>query len=130
MIARMWRGWTRPEDVDAYVSGLRERIKDQVGMPGKIGSLLLSRRQGDRCEVVTISFWDSLDAVRILAGDRIDQAVFFPLDDRYLIDRETTVAHFVVGGSEGIVFSSRDRAGSGANDSGDLPKKRVRRHAA
>lgn len=104
MIARMWRGWTRAQDEDAYVDGLRKRIKYQVGMPGKIGSILLSRRQGDRCEVVTISFWESLDAVRVLAGDQIEQAVFFPLDDKYLIDRETAVAHFEVGGSEGVVF--------------------------
>jgi hypothetical protein len=30
------------------------------------------------------------------AGDDIDQAVFYPEDDRYLIDRELTVKHFTV----------------------------------
>lgn len=104
MIARMWRGWTRATDVDVYLDGLRTRIKDQVGMPGKLGSLLLWRRVGDRGEFVTISFWESLESIRTLAGERIEQAVFFPLDDEFLIDRETTVSHFEVGGSEGVTI--------------------------
>jgi len=102
MIARIWRGWTRPEDADAYSEGLRQRIKGQVLMPGKIGSILLSQKKGERCEFVTISFWESLEAIRVLAGDRIEEAVFFPLDDQYLVDRETTVTHFEVVGSEGV----------------------------
>jgi antibiotic biosynthesis monooxygenase (ABM) superfamily enzyme len=103
----MWRGWTRPEDADAYAEGLRERIKDQATMPGKIGSILLCRRKGDRSEFVTISFFESLEAVRVLAGEHLDQSAFFPLDDQYLVDRETTVSHFEVVGSEGIWPSVR-----------------------
>ncbi len=104
MIARMWRGWTKAKDAEAYMNGLRKRIQEQVGMPGKVGSLLLCRRTGDRAEVVTISFWESLESVHALAGDRIDQAVFYPLDDEFLVDRETTVSHFEVGGSEGVAI--------------------------
>jgi heme-degrading monooxygenase HmoA len=106
MIARMWRGWTRLEDADAYAEGLRKRIRDQVSMPGKIGSVLLSQRKGERCEFVTISFWESREAIRVLAGERIEQAVFFPLDDQYLVERETTVTHFEVVGSEGVGLPS------------------------
>ena len=105
MIARMWRGWTRAADMDAYLDGLRKRIKDQVGMPGKVGSILLQRRIGNRGEFVTISFWDSLESIRALGGERIEQAVFFPLDEDFLIDRETMVSHFEVGGSEGLTVS-------------------------
>jgi hypothetical protein len=32
--------------------------------------------------------------VRAFAGDPVDRAVFYPQDDRYLVDRETTVSHF------------------------------------
>jgi len=106
MIARMWRGWTLLKDADSYAEGLRERIKGQVSMPGKIGSILLSHKKGKRCEFVTISFWESLDAIRVLAGEQIEQSVFFPLDDQYLVDRETTVTHFEVVGSEGVGLAS------------------------
>jgi heme-degrading monooxygenase HmoA len=102
MIARMWKGWTRATDIDAYVDGLRERIKGQGTMPGKLGSILLSRSQGNRSEIVTLSFWDSLESVRAFAGEPIERAVFYPLDEQYLVDRETTVAHFEVVGSEGV----------------------------
>ena len=33
------------------------------------------------------------------AGDDIARAVFYPEDDRYLVDRETTVTHFEVAGT-------------------------------
>ncbi len=33
----------------------------------------------------TLSFWDSLEAIRTFAGDPIDQAVFYPEDDRELL---------------------------------------------
>jgi len=106
MIARVWSGWTRPEDANAYAEGLRERIRGQVSMPGKIGSILLSQEKGRRGEFITISFWESLYAIRDLAGDRIEQSVFFPLNDQYLVDRETSVTHFEVVGSEGVGLPS------------------------
>jgi hypothetical protein len=46
--------------------------------------------------VRTISFWRSRDDIRAFAGEDIDVAVFYSDDDRYLVDRETTVAHFDV----------------------------------
>jgi hypothetical protein len=130
MIARMWRGWTRPEDAGAYTEGLRERIKNQVSMPGKVGSVLLSQHKGGRCEFVTISFWESLEAIRVLSGERIEQAVFFPLDDQYLVDRETTVTHFEVVGSEGVGIGTSRPAAAGAKRSRETRKRSGKNHAA
>ncbi len=47
-------------------------------------------------EFLTVSFWDSLESVRGFAGDEIDSAVFYPEDDRFLVDRETLVRHYTV----------------------------------
>jgi hypothetical protein len=56
-----------------------------------------TRDLGDgRSEVTTRSRWESLDDIRGFAGDDIDRAVFYPEDDKYLIDRETTVTHHEV----------------------------------
>ncbi len=98
MIARVWRGWVRTEDRDAYVSYVRETGIDQYrATPGNIEAHLLTRDLADgRTEVVTLSFWTSLDAVRAFAGDDVTAAVFYPEDDRYLVDREVTVAHYDV----------------------------------
>jgi heme-degrading monooxygenase HmoA len=100
MITRTWRGWTRREDTEAYAQYiLGTGIAGYKATPGNQGAYLISRPDGDRTEFLTISFWDSLDAIVAFAGQDIDQAVFYPEDDIYLIDRETTVKHFQVHGS-------------------------------
>jgi heme-degrading monooxygenase HmoA len=97
MIMRMWRGWTRPDDTEAYASYIKETgIAAYEATPGNRGAYLISRPDGDKTEFVTISFWDSREAIEAFAGADIEQAVFYPEDDRYLVDRETTVSHFTV----------------------------------
>jgi heme-degrading monooxygenase HmoA len=52
---------------------------------------------GGRTEVVTMSFWESMDAVRRFAGDDPERAVYYPEDDDFLVgEREQTVQHFRV----------------------------------
>jgi|SRR5437868_3456606 len=95
MVARTWRGWTGREDADAYVAYLRETgLAEYRATPGNRGAWILRRDNGARTEFVTLTFWDSLDAVRGFAGDDVERAVFYPEDDRFLVDRETTVSHF------------------------------------
>jgi hypothetical protein len=56
-----------------------------------------TRDLGDgRTEVITLSFWKSREVIHGFAGDDIEQAVFYPEDDRYLVDRDTTVTHHEV----------------------------------
>lgn len=95
MIARIWRGWTRPEDAEAYVRYMEETgAPDSLGTPGNRGFSVLHRPDGDREEFLTVSLWDSLESIRAFAGDDLERAVFYPEDDRYLIERELTVSHF------------------------------------
>jgi heme-degrading monooxygenase HmoA len=97
MIARIWRGWTRPEDTEAYATYIRATgIAEYEAIPGNQGAYLISRPDGDRTEFLTVSFWDTYDAIAAFAGSDIEQAVFYPEDDRYLVDRETIVRHFTV----------------------------------
>jgi heme-degrading monooxygenase HmoA len=96
MIARTWRGAVRSEDRAAYVGYLHETgIPGYKQVPGNAGAWILSRDLGNgRTEIVTLSFWESEDAIRGFAGDRIEQAVFYPEDDRYLVERDLTVRHY------------------------------------
>jgi heme-degrading monooxygenase HmoA len=97
MIARIWRGWTSADDADAYVAYVEETgIKEYRAIPGNQGAWILRRVQGDRAEILTLSFWDSLDAIREFAGEDVEQAVFYPDDDRYLVERELRVAHYEI----------------------------------
>jgi heme-degrading monooxygenase HmoA len=98
MIARIWRGWVRTEDRAAYVEYIeRTGLAEYRGTPGNQGAWMLARDLDDgRTEIVTLSFWASREAIRGFAGDDIEQAVYYPEDERYLVDRELTVTHFEV----------------------------------
>lgn len=97
MILRIWRGWTRSADTGAYASYIKSTgIAAYKATPGNKGAYVVSRPDGDKTEFLTISFWDSKDSIVAFAGADIEQAVFYPEDDRYLVDRETKVSHFTV----------------------------------
>ncbi|HVV59640.1 MAG TPA: hypothetical protein VHC45_14875 [Gaiellaceae bacterium] len=97
MIARMWRGWTRREDADEYAAYIDGTGMDEYRRtPGNRGAWMLRRDDGDRTEFVTLSFWDSLDAIRGFAGDDIERAVYYPEDERFLVAHEDTVTHWQV----------------------------------
>ena len=98
MIARMWRGWVRTADRAAYVDYIESTgMAEYRATPGNQGAWMLARDLGEgRTEIVTLSFWASRDVIRAFAGDDIEQAVFYPEDERFLVDRETTVTHFDV----------------------------------
>jgi heme-degrading monooxygenase HmoA len=99
VIARIWTGAVRLADADAYAEYIRETgLAEYVATPGNRGAWMLRRDDGDRTEFITLSFWDSLDAIRAFAGDDIEAAVYYPEDDRYLIARGPRVRHYVVTG--------------------------------
>ena len=98
MIARVWRGWVGAGRADEYAGYIeRTGLAAYRGTPGNRGAEMWVRDLGDgRCEVTTVSWWESLDHIRGFAGDDITRAVFYPEDDEYLLDRETTVTHHEV----------------------------------
>ena len=94
MIARRWRGAVRAEDGDAYVDYVRRTgIAAYEATPGNRGAWLLRRNVGDLVEIVTFTLWDSLDDVKAFAGEDYETAVFYPEDDRFLVERDLTATH-------------------------------------
>jgi heme-degrading monooxygenase HmoA len=95
MVVRTWRGWTRAEDADRYAAYVRDTgLREYRATPGNRGAWILRRVDGDRCEFVTVSLWDSLDDIRGFAGDDVERAVFYPEDDAFLVDRELFTHHW------------------------------------
>ena len=82
MIARIWHGWTKPENADAYERLLKEEIfpgiaaKDVAGYRG----IQLLRRPlgGEEVEFVTIMRFDSWDAVKRFSGEDYERAYVPP----------------------------------------------------
>ena len=97
MIARVWRGATRADDADAYLKYLdRTGHAEYRRVAGHQRTITLRRVVGARAEFVLITLWDSLDAIGRFAGTELERAVFYPEDDRYLVEREDRVTHFEV----------------------------------
>ena len=97
MIARIWKGAVRREDGDAYASYMQSTgIAGYARTPGNRAAFMLRREVGDRCEFVMVTLWDSMQAVTAFAGPEPERAVFYPQDDRYLVERDLTVAHYQV----------------------------------
>jgi heme-degrading monooxygenase HmoA len=94
-VVRMWTGVVRTEDRDAYAEYVeRTGMAEYRSTPGNLDAWLLTRDLGDgRTEIMTVSRWESLEAIRRFAGDELDRAVYYPEDDRYLIERDERVRH-------------------------------------
>jgi hypothetical protein len=97
MIARVWRGATLAENGDAYAAYIEESgVGPARKLEGARGSLVLRRVHAGYAEFETIILFDSMADVRAFAGDDLEAAVFFPEDDRYLVERELAVRHYEV----------------------------------
>ncbi len=97
MIARIWRGAVRRRDGDAYAAYMRQTgVPGYAGTPGNRGVWMLRRDVGDRTEFLMFTLWDSLEAVKRFAGEDYEAAVFYPEDDRFLVERDRTSSHWAV----------------------------------
>jgi heme-degrading monooxygenase HmoA len=97
MLARTWVGATRATDADAYLDYLHATgFASYRATPGNRGVLALRRIENDRAVFLIVSLWESEVAIRGFAGDDISRAVFYPADERFLIERDEQVNHYQV----------------------------------
>lgn len=95
MIARMWRGRIHASDIDAYVDYVTSTgLKDYRATPGNRGAHIFTHLDGDIANIVTLSFWESLEAIRAFAGDDVTRARYYPEDRRFLLDFPERVEHY------------------------------------
>jgi heme-degrading monooxygenase HmoA len=97
MIARIWRGATREADRDTYFEYLQKTgLKEYKSIPGNRGVWVLRRIYDGKSEFTLISLWDSWDAIKAFAGPDPENAVFYPDDDKFLLERGPGVTHYEV----------------------------------
>lgn len=78
MISRIWHGWTTNENADKYETLLKNEIFVNIQgrhIHGFKSIQLLRRDVGQEVEFITIMLFDSLDAVRVFAGEDYEAAV-------------------------------------------------------
>jgi len=99
MILRYWRGWTTPENANAYEEIVSTQVLPSIadrGIAGYHGAYLLRRPRAEDVEFATIMLFDSLDAVRAFAGEDYASAYVPPHARAVLSDFDTTSAHYEV----------------------------------
>ena len=103
MIARVWHGYTRPEHADAYEAMLKPELLPGIGkVKGYKGSYLLRRNAGAEVEFITIILWQSLDAIRAVAGDDYETAVIPEERQKYLARYDGRAAHYEIASVHGL----------------------------
>lgn len=99
MICRLWRGWTTPDNADAY-----ERIVRGEVIPGiearRIAGFrhidLMRRLSGDEVEFQTLMWFDSLEAIKAFIGEDYAVSHVPPAAQAVLSRFDQQAAHYEV----------------------------------
>src|SRR5262245_18151173 len=99
MISRIWHGYTRPGNADAYEELLRDEVI--TGIEGRsidgFREIQVFRRDlGDEVEFITVMWLDSMDAVRSFAGEDFEASVVPPAARRLLAHFDERSQHYEV----------------------------------
>jgi antibiotic biosynthesis monooxygenase (ABM) superfamily enzyme len=95
MITRLWRGWTLPEDADAYERFLlSELFPSMRDIPGFRNADVLRRDNGEEVAFVTLTRFDSLEAIRGFAGEDYETAVIEPKARALLTRYDERAQHY------------------------------------
>ena len=109
MIARLWHGYTKPENADAYQAMLQPELLPGISKArGYKGSYLLRRNFGSEVEFITIMLWESIDAVRTAAGRADYETAIIPKERRNYLSRfDAKSAHYEIAAVHGVAAEGR-----------------------
>src|SRR3712207_6728943 len=97
MIVRIWHGATTAAKSDRYLDYLNETgVPDYRATEGNLGVYVLRRIEDERAHFLTLSLWESMEAIRGFAGSDPEKARYYPEDEEFLLDFEPTVEHYEV----------------------------------
>jgi heme-degrading monooxygenase HmoA len=93
VITRLWRGWTTSENADAYERFLLTELFPQIReIAGFRGADVLRRVEQGEVAFLTLTRFDSLEAIRTFAGEDSETPVLEPTA-RALLSRHDRQAH-------------------------------------
>jgi heme-degrading monooxygenase HmoA len=97
VILRYWRGWTTPDNAEAYEKIVSEQVLPGIAarrLDGYHGAYLLRRNLDQEVEFATVMIFDSLDHVRAFAGDDYETAYVPPAARAVLARFDEKSAHY------------------------------------
>jgi hypothetical protein len=99
MIIRFWRGWTTPDNAEAYRQVVSTEVLPSIadrGIDGYQGAFLVRRDVEDEVEFATLMLFDSLEQVRAFGGADYEVAYVPPATRAVLSRFDERSAHYEV----------------------------------
>ena len=95
MIARRWTARAKgPEQADAYVAHFEGEVRPQLeSTEGFLGATLERIPDDGEAEIVVVTRWESIEAIRAFAGEDVDLAVVEPEARAVLSKFDSRVRH-------------------------------------
>ncbi len=111
MIARIWQGRTPASLGDEYFEYIKKTgVEGCRSTEGNRGVFVLRRIHNGEAEFRMITLWDSFEAIKRFSGPDVGKAVYFPDDEKYLLELDPQVVHFEVLQTPKIQDSSYERS--------------------
>lgn len=96
-IARSWSARATPVGARAYLAYFRNTLAPELARrTGFLGASILERAFGEHVELVVVTRWASLEAIRGFAGDDHERAVVEPEARAVLTSFDDRVEHHTI----------------------------------
>src|SRR5438067_1377407 len=96
MIARIWHGWTTPENAKRYEELLQTEILPAIERAHGHGVNLMRKDLGSEVEFITVCYFESLDEIKKFAGEDFEVAVVPEQARRLLAHFDARSQHYEV----------------------------------
>lgn len=99
MIARVWHGWTTPDNAPEYERLTRKLVFpsiEKMKVKGYRKLSLAKRETAGEVEFMTVMLFDDLEAVKAFAGEDYEQSYILPEIDKVLLRHNEKVKHFEI----------------------------------
>jgi heme-degrading monooxygenase HmoA len=95
VIVRVWRGRVAEANERAYVEHLTRRMFPAFRtIDGFLGGSLLKQRSEHGVDLMVVTRWASMDAIRKFAGPDVTKAVVEPAAEAILLEFDRVVKHY------------------------------------
>jgi heme-degrading monooxygenase HmoA len=102
MIERVWLARTTRDGAAKYAEHFRRVVIPELSaIDGYRGARLLERESNGGVEVIVVTRWHNLEAIRAFAGEELDRAVVHDEAAALFTDYDRKVRHFGVVVSDG-----------------------------
>jgi hypothetical protein len=104
MIARIWHGYTMVENADAYEAKLKpEMLPGLSKVPGYRGGYVLRRSVENEVEFITIMIWESIEALKAVAGPNYTVSIIPEDRLKFLVRHDSHATHYEIQSIQGLV---------------------------